>query len=213
MKISCNLLPELAGHHPRAWWNGHGWLPCFRFLLKACQARAPTSEAMNQPAFPSLALWLAWGLGVSVVGCCFCLAESELLKRDGHFVIELCVSLKKNCCLLISKILWFWLRNLVLTFKIGILRSPSDSPPPQISQRMLFFLSFPLGLMPYLALSSHLLFSLFSACPLVTFLVIPCRCELHEGTWTHCYWQWREALTSGGARRGVTNEHHLDFTF
>lgn len=53
--------------------------------------------------------------------------------------------LKRHCCLLISKILWFWLRNLVLTFKIGILRSPSDSPPPQISQRMLFFFVFSIG--------------------------------------------------------------------
>ena len=46
-------------------------------------------------------------------------------------------------------------------------------PPTQISRRMLF-LSLPLGLMPYLALSSHLLSSLKgTACLLVTFWLSP----------------------------------------
>lgn len=30
-------------------------------------------------------------LGISVVGCCFCLAE-RIVQRDGHFVIKFCVS-------------------------------------------------------------------------------------------------------------------------
>ena len=96
MRISQPLLtsahwPSFQSTVERLWaWTASVLL----FPSEACQAHASTSVAVDQPLFPSPTVWLAQGLGVSAVGG-FSLAKSELFRRDGHFMIELHISLKK----------------------------------------------------------------------------------------------------------------------
>lgn len=54
-------------------------------------------------------------------------AKSELFRRDGHFVIELHVSLKKILMFInFTDFVFLVKKNPVLTFKTGTLRSYSD---------------------------------------------------------------------------------------